>query len=813
MIATTDPAGPEVRIRLATAIAAAALVGFGLILWIAANWDDLGRMTKFAIVGATLLAGALAAVAHPALRIPGALVAFTATGGLFALFGQIYQTGADPWQLFALWAALGLPLALAARHDALFLPWASVALTAVTLWSNTTHGIMAKPVLQSTLLSWVLAAAILALLVAINWSARPEKPAHWAVRFSVLAVTSLIASDGIWSILHFAKPTSVYLLALAVLIVAAWRLAVATPFQLSMLALLALGIDALLIAGCVVMFFFRSPSDIGGILLFGIMTAIIMSLTATALLKLNRRRAAEVAAVADAPAKGHAPWAVVVLSWFGALITALSILLFLFLFLDGLPQEGPAVYGLAALFTFGAIFALRRVQSVSFFQQLAFIALASGCALLSFALFRDLPQQFALPAAILLAVSIGLAMVVPVAWVRSLLGVAGAFVGVILIRAILYEETFDSILGEDIHSSAFVALAAVLLLWFGRDSKEEDDTLLRAYGAGFAPAALIILANTSGPTFLLNSGRLLLETSASGNLSAVALLTPVASVVATLLGAGLILRWQPALKAPLSLAIATAVAALSLLSTLLGFAVLILSMALVTGRRVIAVFGAITALWIVGSLYHRLDWPLDRKGFVLVGIGLALGLALLLTRGAKKDGASITQTTGLRRILASGLIAFSTIATASVFGLGVKKNESLIKSGETVYIELAPVDPRSLMQGDYMALNFRMPDMGNDQTQRLGDQASTATGVIVVDGRKIARVVRIEANTPALATGERIVKLRKIRGSWSVGSNAWFFREGTGKKFEAAAFGEFRLGPAGDLLLVGMADKELKRIE
>ena len=25
--------------------------------------------------------------------------------GLFALIGQIYQTGADPWELFAVWAA------------------------------------------------------------------------------------------------------------------------------------------------------------------------------------------------------------------------------------------------------------------------------------------------------------------------------------------------------------------------------------------------------------------------------------------------------------------------------------------------------------------------------------------------------------------------------------------------------------------------------------------------------------------------------------------------------------------------------------
>ena len=41
------------------------------------------------------------------------LLALLGIGGLFAYFGQTHQTGADPWQLFALWAALVLPLRLA----------------------------------------------------------------------------------------------------------------------------------------------------------------------------------------------------------------------------------------------------------------------------------------------------------------------------------------------------------------------------------------------------------------------------------------------------------------------------------------------------------------------------------------------------------------------------------------------------------------------------------------------------------------------------------------------------------------------------
>ena len=40
--------------------------------------------------------------------------------------------------------------------------------------------------------------------------------------------------------------------------------------------------------------------------------------------------------------------------------------------------------------------------------------------------------------------------------------------------------------------------------------------------------------------------------------------------------------------------------------------------------------------------------------------------------------------------------------------LGILSKESLKANGETILLELAPRDPRSLLQGDYMALNYRL---------------------------------------------------------------------------------------------------------
>ena len=48
-----------------------------------------------------------------------------------------------------------------------------------------------------------------------------------------------------------------------------------------------------------------------------------------------------------------------------------------------------------------------------------------------------------------------------------------------------------------------------------------------------------------------------------------------------------------------------------------------------------------------------------------------------------------------------GLALVLAVANGSIW-----QREQLLGSGRVVILELAPVDPRSLMQGDYMALTF-----------------------------------------------------------------------------------------------------------
>ena len=87
-------------------------------------------------------------------------------------------------------------------------------------------------------------------------------------------------------------------------------------------------------------------------------------------------------------------------------------------------------------------------------------------------------------------------------------------------------------------------------------------------------------------------------------------------------------------------------------------------------------------------------------------------------------------------------------------------------------------------------------------------------GIASVDDRQVATIEKVVADVPAtIAPGQLVLPLRYKQHRWIVGTDAWFFKEGTAEKWQQARFGKFRVGPDGTGLLVGMADKDLVDIE
>jgi uncharacterized membrane-anchored protein len=145
--------------------------------------------------------------------------------------------------------------------------------------------------------------------------------------------------------------------------------------------------------------------------------------------------------------------------------------------------------------------------------------------------------------------------------------------------------------------------------------------------------------------------------------------------------------------------------------------------------------------------------------------------------------------------------------------------EQHLAQGEVVKLKLAPVDPRSLMQGDYMALRFELAD---NITNALPEaephtfwptNAENSEGKVIVqlDEQGRASFVALDEGQ-VIAANQRKLQYRVRDGRVKFATNAFFFAEGSAQIYEAAEYGELRVNQDGEVLLSAMLDKELNRL-
>ena len=120
------------------------MLAASVVFFFAYNWQELGRLAKFALAEVPIVA-ALALVWRLGLeRIAGQaalLVAALLVGALLALVGQTYQTGADTFELFAAWALCILPWTLIGRSAALWMVWLALVNLACAFYFQVMPGI------------------------------------------------------------------------------------------------------------------------------------------------------------------------------------------------------------------------------------------------------------------------------------------------------------------------------------------------------------------------------------------------------------------------------------------------------------------------------------------------------------------------------------------------------------------------------------------------------------------------------------------------------------------------------------------------
>ena len=156
-------------------------------------------------------------------------------------------------------------------------------------------------------------------------------------------------------------------------------------------------------------------------------------------------------------------------------------------------------------------------------------------------------------------------------------------------------------------------------------------------------------------------------------------------------------------------------------------------------------------------------------------------------------------------------LLLSGLAIVAGINATVWRYERAMSSGEVVLLRLAPVDPRSLMQGDYMRLNYEIARELTSRDARANQDKGSDTLVIRLDAHQVASLVA--AGKPdQLASDERLLQVHQSERQWQIGPDAYFFEEGTGDQYQAARYGEFRLQADGKTLLVGLRDEAYQPI-
>jgi uncharacterized membrane-anchored protein len=225
---------------------------------------------------------------------------------------------------------------------------------------------------------------------------------------------------------------------------------------------------------------------------------------------------------------------------------------------------------------------------------------------------------------------------------------------------------------------------------------------------------------------------------------------------------------------------------------------------------------AVALLFLAGFLgvfYYQLSVTLLAKSlWILTSGAVLLGGVLVIDRMSDSSlaRARLADRRAWLRARGPGLVRVGALALACLAipaGL-VADKERVLASGQPVYLELEPRDPRSLMQGDYMVLRYAM------EADVLARNPPRGKGTLVValDPRGVATLARLDDGQP-LAGREQRLRFRHVPGrdpQVRIGAESFFFEEGTADRYDDARYGKLIVDPSGRSVLVGLAGADLR---
>lgn len=152
------------------------------------------------------------------------------------------------------------------------------------------------------------------------------------------------------------------------------------------------------------------------------------------------------------------------------------------------------------------------------------------------------------------------------------------------------------------------------------------------------------------------------------------------------------------------------------------------------------------------------------------------------------------------------------IGLALILGLAnwdILGKRKVVAEGAPLLLELRPADPRSLFQGDYMALALAddtMPDAAIIATL-----SYRGTVILALDAQGVGRFARLDDGAPLQASEMRVQYRRHEDwrgGRLDYGAQAFFFQEGDAEFYSVAKYALLRVAEDGSTVMTDLAGED-----
>lgn len=241
-----------------------------------------------------------------------------------------------------------------------------------------------------------------------------------------------------------------------------------------------------------------------------------------------------------------------------------------------------------------------------------------------------------------------------------------------------------------------------------------------------------------------------------------------------------------------------------------------------------AFFGLLVFAFIVylGGFYYQLSIPLLYKGVLLVSFAVIFAIITLFLHARYKSPSQSAVENYPVFKAPIGLVGVFLIALLGAVNYKVQQFEDVLATGKPVVLKIAPADPRSLMQGDYMVLNYAiLSELQQSQFSSESNESNETTGIdeLSPSGKKAYILVHLDKNHVATlceaqseiptdfkhCTPNVYLPIRYKGWSPELPSQDYFFAEGKGEYYAQSEYAEYRFKD-GILLLARLLDKDLK---